>query len=111
MTIIARVPSNRYKIPDEGSHIGTLVDVEDKGLQPNPFQKDKNGQPKLRHQAVLDWELPDGSKLREWQTVSLHEKANLTKVVKALTGTTPSDEEEVDLTNLVGEKCRLEIEH
>ena len=59
MSIIAKVPSNSYKIPNEGSHTGTLTNVEDKGWQPNPFQKDKDGQPRLRHQVLLQWQLED----------------------------------------------------
>jgi hypothetical protein len=98
MSIIAKVPSNSYKIPNEGCHTGTLSNVEDKGWQANPFQKDKDGQPKLRHQALFTWGLDDGSKVTEFVTVSLHEKANLTKVVRALTGTTPSGNDELDLT-------------
>ena len=111
MSIIAKVPSNSYKIPNEGCHTGTLTNVEDKGWQPNPFQKDQDGQPRLRHQVLLEWQLEDDSKVKEFQTLSLHEKANLTKVVRALTGTTPSGNDEMDLTNLIGESCRLEIEH
>lgn len=109
MGIIARKPASYSDTIAEGSHTGTLAAVHDEGLKPNMFQKDENGQPKLRHQISLEWTLEDGARIREWQTLSLHDKANLTKVVKALTGRIPNEDFEV--TALVGLKCRLEIEH
>lgn len=111
MGIIAKKPTSSYQIATEGSHTGTLAEVEDKGLQPNPFQKDTNGLPKMRHQVVLVWTLEDGATIKEWQTLSLHEKANLPGIVKALTGSIPQEDDEVDLEDLIGEQCRLEIEH
>ena len=99
--------SQNFQLPPEGTHTATFVGFEDKGEQPDPFDPGK-----LRHQVQLTFSIPgDGGPLKQhaWLTASLHEKATLFKVVRALLGRRPSGT--VDLNELVGKSCQVEIEH
>jgi hypothetical protein len=115
MPIIARFKGgNHGKLSlAEGEYVATLTEVEDIGLQPNPFETDKNGNPLLREQVILTFSVEDENgqrhPIKSWFTLSLNPKANLFKVVKALTGTAP--DEDIDLNSLIGIECRVDVEY
>src|SRR5262249_26222493 len=108
MTLILQPQTTAYKKIPEGSHVGTLTKVEDLGEQPDPFKPGEK-----RHQLRFYWTTDEGD-ISEWvnfpPTATLHEKAGITKVVRALSGgLIPPGA--LKILDLVGKKCRLEIEH
>jgi hypothetical protein len=98
-----------FKLPPEDLLLGTVKEILDEGVQPNPFKPGKN-----RHRVKIMWtlSLPDGTTMEQpdWLTFSLHPKATLYKVVKALRGgIIPKGEYE--LSDFVGEKAMVQPEH
>lgn len=104
-----------YVPPPEGLQDAVCVDVIDLGMvAQNDF---KTGLPKLVHQMKVVFEvaakMDDGRSftIGKWYTVSLHEKANLSKDLKAWFGKTPPVDKPWDAECLKGQPCQLLIDH
>jgi hypothetical protein len=108
MTLLIR-RNKQFEIVDEGEANAVLAAVQDLGDVTGQF----GTRPKVRLTWITDQVASDGREKIVMQSVtnSLHEKATLTKIVKAMTGHTPSDDEEFDLETLIGRQQRLVIEH
>jgi len=98
---------NQYRLPPEGSVIGTVKAIVDDGMRPNPFREGE-----LQHRAHIIWTIftENGPvEFFDWVTVSLHKKARLTQAVRVLLGRKLSGE--IELDDLIGKSARLEIGH
>jgi hypothetical protein len=102
--IIAPKANGTFELPAEGIHVATFSKYEDLGFRPDPFNPGES-----KHEVKLTFELPNGVKQFAWMRASLHAKATLHEVVTALLGANPPDE--VELENLYGKQCEVEIEH
>ena len=98
-----------FKLPPEDLLVGTLKEIKDEGVQPNPFKPGET-----RHRVILTWTLPlpDGTTTEQWDwhTFSLHTKARLFKAVRALKGGT-APKGEIELDDFIGCKAKVQIEH
>jgi hypothetical protein len=98
-----------FRLPPEELLVATLHQFDDLGVQPDPFNPGKT-----RHQVHLIWDiqLPDGTLTPQhvWVRATLHSKATLRKIVKALNGGVDV-QGEVVIDSFIGCKCRVEIEH
>jgi len=105
VTMLVNVASeNNYQLPPEEMYVVTLLAVTDGGISKfNPELK----------RVKLEWEILLVKKKVvqfDYQTVSLHPKATLSKIARALKVTLPASGQ-VDLETWVGKKCRIQIEH
>jgi hypothetical protein len=96
--------SKKFQLPKQGTHLATLSEYEDLGFQPDVFNE---GQEK--HQIKLVFELEAGGRQFFWCNFSLHPMSKLYEVVSALLGANPP--EIVELDELIGNRCEVEIEH
>ncbi len=97
----------KFQLPPEGFHIASLIRFEDKGEQPNRFEEGKT-----QHVVELLFSIAgDNGPINQyaWVSASLHEKSRLFGIVRALLGKKP--EGVIDLNDLVGLRCQVEIEH
>lgn len=104
-----------YELPPDGSQAAVLVGIIDLGSHTNKFAEDPL---KLIRQVMLCWELTDEKKtnghnhvIGRVYTLSLHKKASLRNdVIKPLVGD-PSEDQEFDITTILGIKCLVSIVH
>lgn len=92
-------PGNFPPLP-EGLNQVTISEVKDLGKQPGPYGE--------KETVVIRFANEKGEEASKFVSPSLHEKANLTKVVKAVLGAVPK---ELDLTTLVGTPCQVLVTH
>lgn len=106
------------ELPPVGTYKARLVGIYDIGTQEGMSFEGRP--PKPRHQILLQWELFKGNRalvdsrgnqftISAWYTLSLHEKANLRKDIKTITGKAIDDGEEFDISDLLGSGCRLQV--
>ena len=105
------VKQKQYTPPPEGIHPAVCVDVVDLGMEETPWGS--------LHKCRVTWEIAhtmsDGRRFtaNKKYTVSLHEKSNLFKDLKAWRGR-PFTAEELagfDLEKILGAPCQLVITH
>lgn len=108
----AKGTTEEYELPPAGVTPAVCCDVVDLGLQETPW----GPKPKVR----LIWQIPEpDSKGRrhtaaKLYTLSLHEKANLSKDLESWRGRKFTEQERKDgfeLENIVGVSCLLNIQH
>ena len=99
-------------LPDEGFYTFELTGVREPRTEPNRYKPDE-----MRTSVALEWTIRndedyEGVDFLNFYTLSLHEKATLTKYVKALRGGADFEEDEdLDLESLVGKKIQGVIVH
>lgn len=108
-----------FELAPAGSHVAICNMVVDLGKQET---KDFDGNPSIKHQVYIRWELPeerstaDNTKplsIGKFYTLSLHEKATLRQHLDAWRGR-PFTAEELkgfDISKLAGVPCLLSIVH
>lgn len=106
-----------YEVPPAGNFPAVLVALVDCGTQTSKFG--------TARKVFLVWQIDgeadpaeEGSEgeakrfyLGEQYTASLNEKANLRKVVNMMRGKPLGEEEEYDVTELVGKPCMVDVQH
>jgi hypothetical protein len=115
MPIIARRPEDNFVPAPAGTHAAVCVDVEDLGMQPNPFRSE----PKLIHKIRVSWQLakrtPDGRPylVSKLYTLTLHERSTLREHIEGWIGRrlTPSELTGFDVESLIARPCMLSIAH
>jgi hypothetical protein len=103
-----------FELPPAGSQAAVLVGLIELGHHENDYQGQSKG---FQPRVFLVWELAekksDGSPFvvgRDY-TQSLGKKANLRSIVEKWRGKTLGDDEEYDLTKLIGKPCLLSLVH
>lgn len=123
MAIIATKPQGgNFTKMAEGMNPAVIFQVEDLGLQPvNPAIVAKNRAQRQKeggdpnsvattvHKVRINWNNEAGEQVSRSYKLSLHEKSNLYKDVKAILGAEPGDA--FDLEGLVGVQNQLLINH
>lgn len=108
-----------YKPVEAGNYAATCVRVIDLGTQTTNY----NGEEKSARKVRVFWEIPEVTV--EWEgqvrpatisstyTASLHEKANLRKVLESWRGRsfTPDELKGFDTKNVLGAPCLLNVVH
>lgn len=117
MGLIAKDNSEggKYEAAPAGAYVARCFRVIDLGTQTWSY----NGETKRAHQVLINWELSkkmdDGKPftIGEKYTVSLNEKANLSKMLEGWRGRKFTDAERAgfDLKNVLGKVCLLNIVH
>ena len=105
-----------YATVDEGMYVATLVQVTDP--EESKFQNERTGDFPLvvRFVFEIDKDLEGGtqfagSKLSSKPcTLSLNERSNMYKIIKALLGKAPNASEELDTDELIGLPATLTVE-
>jgi hypothetical protein len=107
MAMIISTKPKQYEIPGEGEHRAVLCDIVDLGEVDTAYGK----KDKIRFIWLVDQRDSAGKQLQVAYsyTKSLHEKASLRKVIKAILGRDPGDT--FDVETLLGTNVRLVIEH
>jgi len=98
------VASGKNGLPAEGEHTATLIEYEDLGIQPNPFNPGTE-----RQRIKLVFQLEGGSKQFHWATPTLHPMSKFYELATALLRVNPPEALEMD--DLVGRSCLVSIEH
>jgi hypothetical protein len=100
-----------YELPPGGSYLATFVGLIDLGTQPRDYE----GKHWEEHKIVLAWEIDEKNSegenfivIKDY-TFSLHEKANLRKMIEAYSGKALADDQELDLLLLLGKPCVLSL--
>jgi hypothetical protein len=107
-------PSGNFEAAPAGNWPAVLVAMIDLGSHDDRFNPGKH-----KRQVYLVWEVEteeEGGEVKrfvmgERYTASLNEKANLRKVVGALRGKPLGDDEDMDVTDLLGRGCMVEVIH
>lgn len=108
-----------YKPIEAGNYAATCIRVIDLGTQTTNYQGEEKSARKVR----IFWEIPEV--MTEWEgqqrpatisstyTASLHEKANMRKVLESWRGRsfTPDELKGFDTKNVLGAACLLNIVH
>lgn len=114
MGLIASDNGKAFTPAPAGTHLAICCQVIDLGHQKSKFND------KVQHKILLCWELPDeknesGEPFLVWNryTLSLNEKANLTKDLEAWRGRkfTADELKGFDMKNILGKPCLLNIVH
>ena len=113
MSLVLKHEKNNYTPAPEGLHSAVCCDVEDLGEVDTGFGK--------KYKVKIYWQIeetnPDYDNkpfvVSQRYTASLHEKANLRKMLEAWRGRKFNEEElqEVDLEKLIGANCQVQIQH
>lgn len=112
--LMAKDSGGDFEIPEAGTHLARCYRIVDCGTQWSELYE--NSQRKI----ILQWELPtelmeDGKPfaVSKWYTLSLNEKANLTKDLESWRGKqfTEKEREGFDITKLIGQTCFLNVVH
>lgn len=109
----ARSGDGPRELPPQGTYKGRLVGIFDLGTQ-------EGGQFAAKHQALLLWELFKGNRplvdsqgtqhtASKFFTLSLNEKASLRAAVESIRGSAIPNDEEFDISELLGTGCRLQL--
>lgn len=108
MPMIITAKPAKFEIPDEGEHLGVLVDIVDLGETETGYGlKDR-----VQFRWLVEQRGKDGKPLSVRQkphNKSMHEKATLRKDIKRILGKDPGDT--FDIETLLGVNALLEIEH
>jgi len=117
---VSEPESGGYRAPEPGTYLARCVKLIDLGTQTTEYQ----GQPLVRHQVLVGWELPtelipDGDSeglpyaIAKFYTMSLQEKANLRHDLVNWRGKEFTQEElkGFDLKNILGIPCLLTVTH
>lgn len=101
-----------FELPSEDNHRAAVVAYVDLGTQSESYQ---GGPPEDKRQVFVVWELLEERTssgaphlIGRKYTFSLNEKAGLRKVYEACAGTVP-DGREVDLDDILGKPCMLDV--
>lgn len=103
-----------FKQAPTGTHVARCIRLLDLGTQHGEYQ----GQPNVRNQVLVTWELPnepmeDGKPfiISHFYTNSLNEKATLRAHLESWRGRLFSDEEikKFDLMNILGKPCMVTV--
>lgn len=107
MAMLISTKPKQYELPGEGEHCAVLCDIVDLGEVDTAYGK----KDKLRFIWLVDQRDSTGKQIQVAYsyTKSLHEKASLRKVIKAILGRDPGDT--FDVETLLGTNVRLVIEH
>ncbi len=120
---IAKRPDESFELCPQGTYSALCIGQYDIGLQQTNFVDKNTGEKKYAHQVVIRWELDVRYKegalankrfcLIKKYTLSLSEKANLYKDLKAWRGRDFTEEEfqGFDLDRLVGKSCLISVVH
>lgn len=104
--------AGEYEVPPAGNQAAVCVGIVELGRQHDVFQGQDNGwKTKVLLVFELDEKKSDGAPFvigRDYNA-SLNKKANLRAVVERWRGKPLADDEEFDLTKLVGKGCLLSI--
>lgn len=112
MPIIARKPRSDYALCPEGLHHAVCVDVIDLGLVKTQFGE--------KEKVQLVWQIEDVDvgtgqryQVQKRYTLSLHEKASLTKDLEGWRGRkfTKDELDGFDVENVLGKACQVQVEH
>jgi hypothetical protein len=106
--------AGNFEVPPAGNWPAVLVAMIDLGSHDDRFNPGKS-----KRQVYLTWEVEteeEGGEVKrfvmgERYTASLNEKANLRKVVNALRGKPLGDDEDIDVLDLLGKSCMVEVVH
>lgn len=99
--------TSEFIVPEDGVYTLELIGFDDPVA--SSFDADKE-RIKLKF-AVIDDEEYDGVEVHQWYGVSMHVRARLYGVVKALRGGADIDEhEDIDLEDLIGKKVQGTLE-
>jgi hypothetical protein len=100
-----------FEILDEGVYSAVLAAVQDLGDVTSKF--DGTTKPKVRFVFLTDELDSKGNRHQQfWSVVNtLHEKGNLAKIIKGLTGKLPSADEPIEPDTLIGKQCQVTISH
>ena len=105
-----------------GTHLARCVSIVDQGTQETEF----NGEKKIARKVRFTWETPEETAVFKQEngeqpflvskvfTLSLHEKASLTKTIESWLGRKLTDEEKsngYDITSFLGKECIINIVH
>ena len=118
--LIASCEGTRMEPVSAGMHMAVCCAVTDLGLRKQVFKE----QERISRKVLLMWELPDETfadkdgntqprTMSKQYTLSLHEKAGLTKMLQSWRGK-PFTSEELkgfDLRQIVGKGCQLSVIH
>lgn len=114
MAIMAKSEGD-FKQPETGSWPARCYQIVELGHQPGEYM----GVPNVKYQALINWELPTQDPLEDgrpmtiskFYTLSLSDKANLTKDLQSWRGKAFTEEEKAgfDITKLLGVPCMLSI--
>jgi hypothetical protein len=116
VAIIAKAGSkSEFEPCPEGPQVAVCCDVIDLGIVEVTWQ----GETKRQHKCEIRWQsadlMADGKPylLRERFTLSLHEKANLRRVLEAWRGKkfTDAEAEGFDVEKLLGANCYVNVVH
>lgn len=115
MAIMARRPQSSFRPPPEGLYQAVCCDVWDPWVDESPFQDGKMVD-KTRIVWQLDLSNEDNGRpyeVSQIYTLSLHDKANLTKHLEAWRGRkfTKEEKEGFDLEKLLGANCQIQVVH
>ena len=111
MALVVSSEKKQWDLPKDGEQEAICVDVIDAGEQDTPWGS--------KRKVRFVWELAEYRKdgkpflLNQYYTLSLHEKAQLRKDLKKWRGADLSRQEikGFDLESMIGERCRVVIEH
>ena len=107
MTLIVKYVKRQFEIPDEGTHLATLVEIQRLG----PVQTAYGVRNKLLSVFETDQLDREGKPRRAFKrfTETLHPKSALRKAIRSIIGEDPGDE--FDLARLIGRTVQIVIEH
>jgi hypothetical protein len=108
-----------FEKPPAGNHPAVVVAVVDLLTQEREEKFEGETQVREKHEVFLCWELVTkkmaGMKhnhlLGNRYTFSLHERANLRKIVEGVVGPLKNSDEGFDLEDLLGKPCLLQVTH
>jgi hypothetical protein len=112
MPITARRPEKNFTPAPEGLHHAVCVDVIDLGLLNTTWGE--------KYKIRIVWQIEEVNpetkrrfEVRKQYTLSLHEKANLTKDLQSWRGRKFTDDETkgFDVEKLIGANCQVQIVH
>jgi hypothetical protein len=107
MALIVTATQKQFERADEGEHLAVLADVIDLGEVDTKYGRNHM----VRFVWLVEQRDKEGKQISVTRsyTRSLHEKASLRKVIKAIHGRDPGNS--FDLETLLGTNMRLVIEH
>lgn len=117
MVDTSQKPEFKREILPAGSYVGTLYSIVDLGTQRGEYQ----GEPTENRKIRLSREMPSEMRvfkeengeqpmaIHKEYTLSFHEKSNLRKDLKSWRGRDIEENEQFDMSTLIGTNCLLSI--
>ena len=104
--IVNKVSEKKFEVPEDGLYKAVVADVVDIGEVETKFGKKH----RVRFVYMLEDTDTEGRQFRLFQqmNVSLHEKSQMFKLIRRLTGTNPGLT--FDLEDLLGKQCQLDVQ-